>query len=158
MPNTILTNKPALVYKAVLSCLKEISFGNGYQTQPGVVENRDAYDLESLKWVIEMYQGDPYLSPINDDTTVGLRFLVEQKINVVGWAYGQRGDVMDELHKLLQDALTAIHGHADDIAGAAGGCAFGISDVVTDQGLLFQRGQATFDFTVTVRYYQDPTW
>ena len=158
MPNTIATNKPALVYRAVLSCLKAISIANGYQTQPGVFENRDAYDLESLKWVIEMYQGDPYLSPIQEESTVGLRFLVEQKIEVVGWSSGGRGDVMDELHKLLQDALTAVHGSAQDIASAAGGVAFGISDVATDQGLLFQRGEATFNFTVTVRYYQDPTW
>jgi len=158
VPNTIATNKPALVYDAVRNCLDGISIANGYQTQPRVVESRDAYNLESYKHVIEIYPGDPYLSPVEADETVALRFMIDQRIEIAGWAHGERSDAMDEFHKLLQDVLTAIHGGAAVICGSVGSGKFGISEVQTDQSTLIKKDQSVFVITVTVRYYQDPTW
>ena len=158
MPNNVSDMKAAKVYNAVLDAAKSITFANGYNTQPMVVENRDAYNLESYKHIIEVYEADPYLTVVPHDADASLTLLIDQGLKVVGWAAGERGDVMVELHKLMQDTLAAIHGAAATICAAGGSCGFQISSVVTDQGLLFNRGTATFDFTVTVRYFQDASW
>lgn len=150
--------KAAKVYNAVLDAVQGITFAGGYNTQPLVCENRDAYNLESYKHVVEVYEGDPYLEVVPNESETSLTLLIDQHIMIVGWAYGERGDVVVELHKILQDCLGAVHGAAATICAAAGSCGFGLGSVNTDQGYLFKDGMASFNFTVTVRYYQDASW
>lgn len=152
--------KAAKVYNAVLDAVQGITFAGGYNTQPLVVENRDAYNLESYQHVVEVYEGDPYLEVVPNESETSLTVLIDQHIMIVGWAYGERGDVVVELHKILQDCLGAVHGAAATICAATGtgGAAFRLGSVNTDQGYLFKDGMASFNFTVSVGYFQDSSW
>jgi len=158
MPNQVQDLKAAKVYNATLAALQAINHANGYNTQPMVCENRDAYNLESYQHVVEMYEGDPYLEVVQNESEASQTLLLDQHIMVVGLAYGERGDVVVEIHKLLQDVLGAVHRANSTICAAAGSAAFRIGSVTTDQGLLFNEGMASFNFTVSIGYFQDSDW